>query len=102
MNLEQLLIEPSWKEELSIEFKKTYMQKLNNLLTSDYEHKTIYPEAENIFAAFNLTPLSKVKVVILGQDPYHGPNQAHGLCFSVKKGVKIPPSLLNIYIDRTD
>lgn len=73
------------------------MQALEEKLQQDYSHKIIYPSKENIFSAFNLTPFENVKAVIIGQDPYHGPNQAHGLCFSVQKGVKIPPSLVNIY-----
>ncbi len=73
------------------------MQSIEEKLKIDYANKTIYPTPENIFSAFNLTSFENVKVVIIGQDPYHGPNQAHGLCFSVQPGVKIPPSLANIY-----
>ena len=91
------LQDPAWKKLLSAEFEKPYMQKLEETLKKEYETKTIYPKKENIFSAFNLTSFEKIKVVIIGQDPYHGPNQAHGLCFSVQKGVKIPPSLANIY-----
>jgi uracil-DNA glycosylase len=74
------------------------MHSLREFLTSELKRgKTIYPESNNVFSAFNSTPFNKVKVVIIGQDPYHGEDQAHGMCFSVKKGVKIPPSLRNIY-----
>lgn len=91
-------IESSWKEIIGSELNEPYMKNLFDFL--DHEHKlgkTIYPEEENWFSALNETPLEKVKVVILGQDPYHGPNQAHGLAFSVKKGIKPPPSLVNIF-----
>jgi uracil-DNA glycosylase len=91
------LHDPAWRDLLKDEFEKDYMRDLEANLKKEYDSKTIYPKAENIFAAFNLAPFEKVKVVIIGQDPYHGPNQAHGLCFSVQKGVKIPPSLVNIY-----
>jgi uracil-DNA glycosylase len=93
----EYLHDPSWKNLLVAEFEKPYMKELEAKLQKEYESKTIYPRPENIFSAFNLTPFEKIKVVIIGQDPYHGPNQAHGLCFSVQKGVKIPPSLVNIY-----
>ena len=96
-DLTEYLHDPSWKKLLGAEFEKPYMKELEATLEKEYESKTIYPKPENIFAAFNLTPFHKIKVVIIGQDPYHGPNQAHGLCFSVLKGVKIPPSLVNIY-----
>lgn len=91
-------IEDSWKEQLQPAFAKPYMQQLKQFLKSEKAaKKVIYPPGSLIFNAFNLTPFDQVKVVILGQDPYHGPHQAHGLCFSVLPGVKIPPSLLNIY-----
>jgi uracil-DNA glycosylase len=93
----EYLHDHSWKKLLDAEFEKPYMKELEESLEKEYESKTIYPSLENIFSAFNLTPIEKIKVVIIGQDPYHGPNQAHGLCFSVQKGVKIPPSLANIY-----
>lgn len=87
-----------WGKFLDQEFSEPYMKDLNSFLDSEREKgKIIYPEEKNIFSAFHATPLKKVKVVIIGQDPYHGPNQAHGLSFSVNKGVKIPPSLVNIY-----
>jgi len=91
-------IEQSWKNVLNDEFGKDYFKKLTDFVRAEYlSGKTIYPEAKNIFNAFNLCPLSNVKVVIIGQDPYHEPHQAHGLCFSVESGVDFPPSLVNIY-----
>jgi uracil-DNA glycosylase len=97
-----LQMEESWKKILEQEFEKDYMQKLNAFLISEKEAgKTIYPPDNLIFNAFNHTPFRRVKVVIIGQDPYHGPNQAYGLAFSVQKGVAIPPSLRNIYKELT-
>lgn len=94
----QVNIENSWKEKLSGEFEKPYMQELKKFLKTQCDQKkTIFPKDDDYFAALNLTPFEKVKVVILGQDPYHGPGQAHGLCFSVQPGVKFPPSLMNIF-----
>lgn len=94
----EIKIENSWKQQLDEEFTKPYMQSLKQfLLQEKHAKKVIYPKGNEIFNAFKFTPFDQVKVVILGQDPYHGPNQAHGLCFSVKPGVAIPPSLLNIY-----
>ena len=90
-------IEDSWKKLLNNEFEKRYFQEIAQFVRKEYRQKTIYPKGKDIFNAFNSTPVDKVKVVIMGQDPYHGPNQAHGLCFSVMDGVKIPPSLRNIY-----
>jgi uracil-DNA glycosylase len=91
-------IEQSWRPYLEAEFEKPYMQELLEFLKKEKaEGKAIYPSEDKIFEAFRLTPLNKVKVVILGQDPYHGKGQAHGLCFSVQKDIKIPPSLVNIY-----
>lgn len=90
-------IEESWKDAIGDQFEKPYFHTLAGFVRSEYQTKTIYPKASNIFAAFNETPFDQVKVVILGQDPYHGPNQAHGLSFSVLEGVRIPPSLSNIY-----
>lgn len=91
-------LEESWKELLIEEFEKPYMLELKSFLKKEKEQKkTIYPAGSLIFNALNLTPFNQVRVVILGQDPYHGPNQAHGLCFSVLKGVPPPPSLVNIY-----
>ena len=90
-------IETSWKEKLSEEFEKDYFVKLTEFVKSEYKSKTVYPPGGLIFNAFNLCPFDSVKVVIIGQDPYHGPGQAHGLCFSVKDGVALPPSLINIF-----
>lgn len=87
----------SWDELLNEEFSKEYYLSLREFLKTEYSTGTVYPEQNNIFNALRLTPYENVKAVILGQDPYHQPGQAHGLCFSVKKGVKIPPSLVNIY-----
>ena len=91
-------IEQSWKDALSAEFDKDYFIKLTDFVRGEYmSGKQIFPAAKNIFNAFNLCPLDKVKVVIIGQDPYHEPGQAHGLCFSVLPPTPIPPSLQNIY-----
>lgn len=91
-------LEPSWLKVLEEEFGKDYMVKLRKFLQDERQAGyTIFPKGSDIFAAFWKTPLPDVKVVILGQDPYHGPNQAHGLSFSVQKGVRVPPSLVNIY-----
>ncbi len=94
----QLKIEKSWKEVIGDEFNKDYMLSLKSFLVEQIERKKIiYPHGNEIFSAFNYTPFTQTKVIIIGQDPYHGPGQAHGLCFSVKPGVKPPPSLVNIY-----
>jgi uracil-DNA glycosylase len=90
-------IENSWKEALKDEFEKPYFAALCDFVRQEYKTNTIYPPASLIFNAFNLCPMDKIKVVIIGQDPYHEPGQAHGLCFSVNDGVKFPPSLQNIY-----
>lgn len=91
-------IEESWEQMLRDEFEKDYMKQLRTFLMEEKHHgKTIYPPGSLIFNAFNQTPFDQVKVVLLGQDPYHGPGQAHGLAFSVQKGVAPPPSLKNIY-----
>lgn len=90
-------IEPSWKAVLADEFEKPYFSLLTNFVKKEYTTTTCYPPASLIFNAFELCPFDKVKVVILGQDPYHGPRQAHGLCFSVNDGVQFPPSLVNIF-----
>jgi uracil-DNA glycosylase len=90
-------IEASWKNALEDEFKKPYFEKLTQFVRSEYSTKRIFPPASLIFNSFELCPLEKVRVVIIGQDPYHGDGQAHGLCFSVNEGVAIPPSLLNIF-----
>ncbi|SHK02251.1 Uracil-DNA glycosylase [Anaerocolumna jejuensis DSM 15929] len=86
-----------WLEAIGEEFHKDYYAKLYRFIKEEYGNHIIYPNADDIFNAFHLTPLNKVKVVIIGQDPYHNVGQAHGLCFSVKPDVEIPPSLLNIY-----
>ena len=94
----EIALEDSWLSQLEPEFAEPYMQELKGFLTAERNAgKTIYPRGSEYFAALNTTPLHQVKVVILGQDPYHGPDQAHGLCFSVRKGVRLPPSLVNIY-----
>jgi uracil-DNA glycosylase len=96
-------IEDSWKELLKQEFDKPYFQQIPlHLKTEKSQGKTIYPPGRLIFNAFNTTPIDKIKVVIIGQDPYHGPNQAHGLCFSVQNGVPPPPSLINIFKELQD
>lgn len=96
--LENIPMEKVWKEKLISEIKKPYMQHLQAFLEKEHqEGKIIYPPKDQIFASFLNTPFNDVKVVLIGQDPYHGPNQAHGLSFSVAKGVKPPPSLINIY-----
>ncbi len=91
-----------WAAPLAAEFKKPYYKALYEKVLSEYRTRQIFPEAEDVFNAFHLTPLKDVKVVILGQDPYHNDNQAHGLCFSVKPQVDIPPSLVNIYKELQD
>ena len=96
-------IESSWKEVLKDEFKKPYFKQIaEHLKTEKNQGKTIYPAGSNIFHAFEATPFDEVKVVILGQDPYHGPKQAHGLSFSVQKGIHPPPSLMNIFKELQD
>lgn len=94
----QIQIEPSWKPHLLEEFQKPYMRELKEFLRREISSKkVIYPKGSEYFNAFNTTPFDSVKVVMLGQDPYHGPGQAHGLCFSVPHGVDRPPSLINIF-----
>ena len=90
-------IEPTWKEQLAQEFEKPYFGQLTNAVRQEYRQTTCYPPGRLIFNAFNLCPFDKVKVVIIGQDPYHEPGQAHGLSFSVQDGVMFPPSLQNIF-----
>lgn len=90
-------IEESWLEALRDEFESSYFLLLKEFLNQEKQQQPVYPIGNQIFSAFNLTPLTAVKVVILGQDPYHGKGQAHGLCFSVPDGIKPPPSLVNIY-----
>lgn len=90
-------LEASWKEQLKEEFDKPYFKQLAEFVRAEYAGKTVYPSPACIFRALDLVPFDKVRVVILGQDPYHGPGQAHGLCFSVPEGVPMPPSLRNIF-----
>ena len=90
-------IEQSWKERLSSEFEKDYFSQLITFVKEEYRQRTVYPPGPCIFSAFEHCPFDKVKVVILGQDPYHEPGQAHGLCFSVQDGTPFPPSLVNIF-----
>ena len=93
---------PSWLNELASEFDQPYMRSLRDFLAEEKQKRTvIYPKGQEYFAALNTTPLDQVKVVILGQDPYHGPGQAHGLCFSVRDGIPPPPSLVNIFKEIT-
>ncbi len=96
------MIENDWLKELESEFKQTYYKELYQFVRQEYESTTIYPPADDIFNAFHFTPLSKVKVLLLGQDPYHGERQAHGLSFSVLPKQDIPPSLQNIYQELHD
>ncbi len=93
----EVKIEEYWKSKLKDEFEKEYFLKLTEFVREEYRNGTVYPPASLIFNAFNLCPFPKVKAVIIGQDPYHGPGQAHGLCFSVREGVDFPPSLINIF-----
>jgi uracil-DNA glycosylase len=90
-------IEASWKEVLKQQFGEEYFKTLREFVKKEYEHAIVYPAPKNIFRAFELTPFDKVEVVILGQDPYHGPKQANGLCFAVNEGIPLPPSLQNIF-----
>lgn len=97
IKLQSYLNDKAWQSELKQEFEQAYIKDLEVFLDSEYSSKKIFPTKENIFTAFNKTPFTKVKVIIIGQDPYHGEGQAHGLCFSVLPPTKIPPSLRNIY-----
>ncbi|WP_374030231.1 uracil-DNA glycosylase [Bdellovibrio bacteriovorus] len=99
----EIKLDSSWKSRLQSEFETERMQRLKAFLVEEYKAgKKIYPRGDEYFAALNLTPFEKVKVVIVGQDPYHGPGQAHGLCFSVRDGVRFPPSLQNIFKELRD
>ena len=93
----EIKIEPSWKSRLVEEFKKPYFQELTKFVKQEYLTQTIYPPGKEIFRAFDCCDFDTAKVVIIGQDPYHGPGQANGLCFSVRDGVRMPPSLQNIF-----
>lgn len=95
-------ISNDWLPAIKGEFQKPYYKKLHQTIVQEYQTRQIFPEADDLFNAFHLTPLKDVKVVIFGQDPYHNVGQAHGLCFSVKPGVEIPPSLVNIYKELED
>ena len=95
-------IEESWKQHIGAEFEKPYFGQLVNFVRQEYATTTCYPPGREIFNAFNLCPFDRVKVVIIGQDPYHEPGQAEGLCFSVKDGVMMPPSLINIFKEIQD
>tara|TARA_B100000959_G_C14683447_1_gene501596 strand:- start:19 stop:699 length:681 start_codon:yes stop_codon:yes gene_type:complete len=97
MKIKKVNISASWKKLFQEEFEKDYFKKLANTVREKYKTGIVYPHPSKIFNAFNLTSVKNVKVVIIGQDPYHGENQANGLCFSVEKGIPIPPSLKNIY-----
>ena len=90
-------IHPSWKKHLAAEFEKPYMEELADFVRKEYATAAVYPPPKNIFRAFDLCPFDDVKVVILGQDPYHGPGQANGLCFAVGESVPLPPSLQNVF-----
>lgn len=100
----RIRLHPEWLQHLAGEFEQPYMQSLRAFLISERQAgHVVYPPGDEIFAALNATPLSQVRVVILGQDPYHGPDQAHGLCFSVRRGQRPPPSLQNIFAElKTD
>lgn len=95
-------IDPSWQQHLQQEFDKPYFKELTDFVRAEYAQHTVYPAGRNIFSAFDLCPFDRVKVVIIGQDPYHEPGQAHGLCFSVQDGTPFPPSLRNIFKEISD
>ena len=95
-------ISNDWLEPLKPEFSKPYYKKLFECIKDEYSKYPVFPPSDDIFNAFHLTPLNKVKVVIIGQDPYHEPGQAHGLSFSVKPGIDVPPSLVNIYKEMSE
>ncbi|NNC33831.1 MAG: uracil-DNA glycosylase [Croceitalea sp.] len=90
-------IETSWRQKLATEFEQPYFDQLRKFITAEYKTQTCYPKGKDIFAAFDHCPFTKTKVVVIGQDPYHGPGQANGLCFSVNDGIAHPPSLINIF-----
>jgi uracil-DNA glycosylase len=102
IHVPNIQIEASWKKLLKDELQADYFRKLIEFVKSEKEEETIYPTGSRIFAAFDHTPVKNVKVVIIGQDPYHGPDQANGLCFSVSSGIKPPPSLRNIFKELTE
>lgn len=96
------MIENEWLAPLKPEFSKPYYARLYRFINDEYKNAVIYPKKQDVFRAYEMTPINKVKVLILGQDPYHEPGQAHGLCFSVTPGTQIPPSLVNIYKELHD
>lgn len=93
----EVQIDPSWKSHLKDEFEKPYFRELSSFVRARYQSSIVYPTPKNMFRAFDLCPFDDVEVVILGQDPYHGPRQANGLCFAVSEGINLPPSLQNIF-----
>lgn len=93
----EVKIAPSWLQKLQAEFKSPYFEALSNFVKAEYQEHTVYPPGKEIFKAFDCCAFDRVRVVIIGQDPYHGPGQANGLCFSVRPEVKMPPSLVNIF-----
>jgi uracil-DNA glycosylase len=93
----EVKIEPSWKQQLQGEFEQAYFKELIGFVKNEYKAHTVYPPGKEIFRAFDCCDFNSVRVVIIGQDPYHGPGQANGLCFSVREGMRLPPSLLNIF-----
>jgi uracil-DNA glycosylase len=95
--MKDVRIQPKWKEMLLNEFEKPYWETLTTFVRGEYVSRKVYPPAKQVFHAFDLCPFNKVKVVIVGQDPYHGESQANGLCFAVNDGIRLPPSLQNIY-----
>ncbi len=95
-------IAPSWKERLNREFEKAYFQELTRFVKTEYQSQTIFPPGKEIFRAFDSCDFDALKVVIIGQDPYHGPGQANGLCFSVRDGIRMPPSLVNVFKEIQD
>ena len=97
--LEHLDAQSPWRTALAKEFSKSYMRELDAKITQEREKKKVFPKPQDVFACLNFSPITDVRVVILGQDPYHGPGQAHGFCFSVNYGIAIPPSLKNIYTE---
>lgn len=97
MNAPDIQLESSWKQVLGAEFEQPYFRELIDFVKAEYRSQTIFPKGKDVFKALDTTPLHKVRVVILGQDPYHGPGQANGLCFSVAPGIPLPPSLRNIF-----
>ncbi|MAZ67511.1 uracil-DNA glycosylase [bacterium] len=97
MNTDSIQLEQSWKQKLSSEFGREYFKALRSFVHNEYANKNVFPHPRDMFRAFNLCPFDDVKVVILGQDPYHGPGQANGLCFAVNEGTALPPSLQNIF-----